>query len=81
MTTLIHIAYTLCNIPICVYDVYLCRYNKYLQMTYTFTNDVRFINVGLTEFNQLHFPESLMEFFKFSNFSGKCGWLNFVSPQ
>lgn len=79
MTTLIHIAYTLCNIPICVYDVYLCRYNKYLQMTYTFTNDVRFVNVGLTKFNQPCFPVSLMEFFKFSNFSGKRGWLNFVS--
>ena len=51
-TTLVHIAYTLCNIPICVYDVYLCKYNKYLQMTYTFTNDVRFINVGLTKFTE-----------------------------
>ena len=28
-------------------------------MTYTFTNDVRFINMGLTKFNQPIFPESL----------------------
>ena len=51
--------YTLCNIPVCIYDVYLYRYNKYLQMTYTFTNDVRFINVGLTKLIQPIFQESL----------------------